>query len=492
MAISRPTLAAIRFGYGLRPGEEPPRDAEALLAQLDQAAKRKPRFPREGAGGRRETASRVMSLRAAEAKAAKDGKPNESIRKETQKEALQIYRQDAMARLAQAILSPFGFHERLASFWTDHFSTSALKSLPMRMVVPLYEAEAIRPNLAGSFANLLKAAMLHPAMLIYLDQSDGAGMDAPAGRPGGRAVNESLGRELLELHTLGAGSGYTQEDVRAAALILTGLSVDRRALEVVYRPRISEGGSISLLGEVYEDDEAGSQDHIRMLEDLALNPMTAEHVCRKLVIHFVADEPPADVVAAMTAAWAETEGDLKAVYRAMLDHPRAWSDPGQKIKRPFEFVVSGFRAVDISDKDLSRLLDEMDDDEQEDDGPMRKALKMASSTAAREDAKQRAARANDLTLAALQRMDQPIWQPPSPAGYADLASVWLSPGQLSERIAWARLMAGRFGQRRDPGTFLDAALGDAAGQNTRDVIAQAPNTNHAIAMVLASPEFNRR
>ena len=492
MAISRPTLAAIRFGYGLRPGEEPPRDAEALLAQLDQAAKRKPRFPREGAGGRRETASRVMSLRAAEAKAAKDGKPNESIRKETQKEALQIYRQDAMARLAQAILSPFGFHERLASFWTDHFSTSALKSLPMRMVVPLYEAEAIRPNLAGSFANLLKAAMLHPAMLIYLDQSDGAGMDAPAGRPGGRAVNESLGRELLELHTLGAGSGYTQEDVRAAALILTGLSVDRRALEVVYRPRISEGGSISLLGEVYEDDEAGSQDHLRMLEDLALNPMTAEHVCRKLVIHFVADEPPADVVAAMTAAWAETEGDLKAVYRAMLDHPRAWSDPGQKIKRPFEFVVSGFRAVDISDKDLSRLLDEMDDDDQEDDGPMRKALKMASSTAARADAKQRAARANDLTLAALQRMDQPIWQPPSPAGYADLASVWLSPGQLSERIAWARLMAGRFGQRRDPGTFLDAALGDAAGQNTRDVIAQAPNTNHAIAMVLASPEFNRR
>ncbi|WP_430257193.1 DUF1800 domain-containing protein [Neorhizobium sp. IRS_2294] len=492
MAISRPTLAAIRYGYGLRPGEEPPRDAEALLAQLDQAAKRKLRFPREGAGGRRETASRVMSLRAAEAKAAKDGKPNESIRKETQKEALQIYRQDAMARLAQAILSPFGFHERLASFWTDHFSTSALKSLPMRMVVPLYEAEAIRPNLAGSFANLLKAAMLHPAMLIYLDQSDGAGMDAPAGRPGGRAVNESLGRELLELHTLGAGSGYTQEDVRAAALILTGLSVDRRALEVVYRPRISEGGSISLLGEVYEDDEAGSQDHLRMLEDLALNPMTAEHVCRKLVIHFVADEPPADVVAAMTAAWAETEGDLKAVYRAMLDHPRAWSDPGQKIKRPFEFVVSGFRAVDISDKDLSRLLDEMDDDEQEDDGPMRKALKMASSTAARADAKQRAARANDLTLAALQRMDQPIWQPPSPAGYADLASVWLSPGQLSERIAWARLMAGRFGQRRDPGTFLDAALGDAAGQNTRDVIAQAPNTNHAIAMVLASPEFNRR
>ena len=492
MAISRPTLAAIRFGYGLRPGEESPRDAEALLAQLDQAAKRKPRFPREGAGGRRETASRVMSLRAAESKAAKDGKPNESIRKETQKEALQIYRQDAMARLAQAILSPFGFHERLASFWTDHFSTSALKSLPMRMVVPLYEAEAIRPNLAGSFANLLKAAMLHPAMLIYLDQSDGAGMDAPAGRPGGRAVNESLGRELLELHTLGAGSGYTQEDVRAAALILTGLSVDRRALEVVYRPRISEGGSISLLGEVYEDDEAGSQDHLRMLEDLAMNPMTAEHVCRKLVIHFVADEPPADVVAAMTAAWAETEGDLKAVYRAMLGHPRAWSDPGQKIKRPFEFVVSGFRAVDISDKDLSRLLDEMDDDDQEDDGPMRKALKMASSTAARADAKQRAARANDLTLAALQRMDQPIWQPPSPAGYADLASVWLSPGQLSERIAWARLMAGRFGQRRDPGTFLDAALGDAAGQNTRDVIAQAPNTNHAIAMVLASPEFNRR
>lgn len=505
MALANETLAAIRYGYGLTPGGTMPGTAEGLLAQVDEGRTKKPRFPREGIAGRRETATRIISLRTAEAKAAKEGKPNEEIRKQTQREAQRIYRQDAMARLAQAVHSPLGFYERLATFWTDHFSTSALKSLPMRMVVPLYEAEAIRPNIGGSFSQLLTASILHPAMLIYLDQDQSVGPDSAAAQKTGRGLNENLGRELLELHTLGAGSGYTQADVRSAALILTGLSVDNRALQVVYRPRFAEGGSIALLGRDYDGDEGEGQDHVLMLEDLAANPKTAEHICRKLVTHFIADQPPEPVVAAMVSAWAASDGNLKDVYRAMLEHPRAWEEPGQKIKQPFDFVASGLRALGLPESNFATLLRDLDNRD-DDDGPVDKAMKMASdmagqvtgqgadlpNAAAADDAKRRAGRANALTLGALQRMGQPIWQPPSPAGFADQASVWLSPSQLTERITWSRTVAKTFGQKMEPSPFLEAALADAASPETRQIIAQAPNKIHGITMVLASPEFNRR
>ncbi|MCC2609968.1 DUF1800 domain-containing protein [Neorhizobium petrolearium] len=489
MVLSPPTLAAIRFGYGLRPGEDVSGDADALLAQIDKGVSEKPRFPREGLTGRVETATRIQAVLAAEAKARQAGKPNEDIRKEVQREAQRIYRQDAMARIAQALHSPMGFYERLASFWVDHFSTSVLKTLPMRAIVPLYEAQAIRPNLGGSFSKLLQAAILHPAMLIYLDQNQSVGPDSIAARRSGRGLNENLGRELLELHTLGAGSGYTQDDVRAAALVLTGLAVDNRALEVVYRPRLAEAGPISLLGRTYQDDEGDGQDHILMLEDLAANPKTAQHVSRKLVRHFIADDPPDEVVQTMVDAWTKSQGNLSDVYRAMLQHPRAWSDPGQKIKKPFEFVVSGFRALDLPEKSFATLVSDMDN---EDESPIGKAMEMAGGAAARENARRRAGRANAITLGALQRMGEPIWQPPSPAGFADEALVWLAPGQLSERIAWSRLIARIFGQKMGPSEFLEAALGDAARPETRQIISQAPNKVHGITMVLASPEFNRR
>jgi uncharacterized protein (DUF1800 family) len=522
MALANETLAAIRYGYGLRPGETAPGDAAGLLAQLDAGRSAKLRFPREGVAGRRETATRIISLRAAEAKATREGKPNEAIRRQTEREAQRIYRQDAMARLAQAVYSPLGFHERLATFWTDHFSTSALKSLPMRMVVPLYEAEAVRPNMSGTFARLLKAAILHPAMLIYLDQDQSIGPDSAAAQKSGRGLNENLGRELLELHTLGAGSGYTQADVRAAALILTGLSVDNRALQVVYKPRFAEGGAITLLGRDYDGDEGEGQDHMLMLEDLAAHPKTAAHICRKLVTHFVDDTPPEELVAPMLDAWTRSGGNLTDVYRAMLEHPRAWSDPGRKIKQPFDFVASGLRAFGLPEAsltDLSRDMDQADVD----DGAVDKAMKMASDMAGAvagqvtgqgagqmegdaaltgtpavrgetvaNEAKRRSGRANSLTLGALQRMHQPIWQPPSPAGFADQASVWLSPSQLTERISWSRNMAKAYGQTIEPLPLLDAALADAAGPETRKIIGQAPNKLHGITMVLASPEFNRR
>ncbi|MFW8644963.1 DUF1800 family protein [Rhizobium beringeri] len=98
-----------------------------------------------------------------------------------QRQAQQQFQHDLNLRLMQAVLSPYGFYERLATFWTDHFSTSANKSLPMRLIVPLYEAEAIRPFISGRFGDLLRNATAHPAMLIYLDQADLLGPDSAGG-----------------------------------------------------------------------------------------------------------------------------------------------------------------------------------------------------------------------------------------------------------------------------------------------------------------------
>lgn len=524
MTLSLPTIAAIRFGYGLKPGEDnAPANAADLIRQLERGGKAKARFPREGFEGRRETVLRLLSVRAVEAKAAQAGIPNLDLRKETLREADRILRRDSFARIMQAVHSQNGFYERLASFWVDHFSVNARKSYAMRMTVALFEGEAIRPNIGGPFVNLLNAAILHPAMLTYLDQNRSVGPESPAGQRNGTGLNENLGRELLELHTMGAGSGYSQEDVRGAALILTGVTVDARTLEVSYRRARAEPGRLSLLGKTYGEEGRSENDHVTMLDDLAARPETARHVCSKLVRYFIADEPPAEVVDAMVAAWTASNGNLTVVYQAMLAHPRSWDGAAQKFKQPFDFVVSGLRALDVKEGELAALAKALDDEDAEvprrpeegaEDGDeaaeagksgnkgadMGRHQPVYPEGAAVSDIRKSATKASApkpgfaraVTFGALRRMGQPVWQPPSPAGFADDATAWLSPSQLSERIAWARLAVRGLGKELDPKSFLAAALADAARPETVKIVAQAPNKVHGLTMVLASPEFNRR
>lgn len=478
--LSAATLAARRYGYGLKPGEAPAADVEALMLQLKRGSAAKPRFPRDGITGRRETIGRLLTVRAVEAKAALEGRPNPGLRLETQREAERFFVRDMLARIGQAVASENGFFERLASFWIDHFSVSARKAYEMRMIVPLFEAEAIRPNLAGSFTGLLRAAMLHPAMLIYLDPEQPGGPMPTALLRTGKGLNEALARELLELHTL--GTGYTPDDVRGASLILAGLSLDSRSLAVAYQPPPAEPGTLALLGKTYGADGRSGSDHLTMLEDLAARPETARNICAKLVRHFIADQPPQEIVDQMVAAWSESGGNLTAVYRAMLEHPRAWSGETGKVIPPFDFVVSGLRAFEQKGDEFSTLAKaaELDDTAE------------ASGTPAKGPAVQQPAVARALTFQALSRLGQPVWQPPSPAGFPDDVEAWLSARQLSERLAWARLAARTLGRDLDPPTFLAATLADAARDRTRQVVAEAPTKVHGVAMVLASPEFNRR
>ena len=539
MSLSVQTMAAIRFGYGIRPGENPVSHKDDLLAQVLAGARAVPAFPREGLAERWLAVPQLQADLSDSRKDAKAGTPDPEERKRVQQKAERTLRQDAGARVIQAVVSPNGFHERLASFWVDHFSVLARKSFPTRLLTPLYEAEVIRPLLGGKFSDLLTAAILHPAMLIYLDQSRSVGPTSPGGAKRKAGLNENLAREMLELHTLGAGSGYTQSDVRAAAMVLTGISINNETMRMEFRRGIAEPGRFSVLGTAYGSDKRTVDDAMRLLADLAARPETVHYVCRKLVAHFIADTPPEEVMRPMREAWIATGGDLTAVYAAMLDQPRAWSDEGQKIKLPFDYVVSGLRALNAVDAGTLSIIDT---EEEEADTPQPSAPKMGaaapdmdagaamtapaggsmrpaggmapaaamapipladgmsgppkppaqtkSAGASPAQKKQNFARA--LTSQALARMGQPVWQPPSPAGFEEAFSVWVTPSQLAERIGWARQAARRLAGDQDPRDFLKAVLADAAREDTIRIVGQAPNRLHAITMVLASPEFNRR
>ncbi|MGO6997611.1 DUF1800 domain-containing protein [Rhizobium leguminosarum] len=503
MSLSFPTMAAIRFGYGFRPGEAPPSSKDELIDQLRKGAAATPDFPLGGPNMRHQA---ILSLQEQlqqirqDAKTVTDDTTQREMRKGVQQQVQQQFQHDANLRLMQAVLSPYGFYERLSTFWTDHFSTSANKSLPMRLIVPLYEAEAIRPFISGTFGDLLRNATAHPAMLIYLDQADSLGPDSAGGIKRNKGLNENLGRELLELHTLGAGSGYSQADVTAAAMVLTGLTIDRKEMDIAFRPNISEPGTHEVLGVSYGGRRRSRDDYLDMLDDLALHPKTAAHISRKLAVHFIADQPDEGMVSDMAEAWKKTDGDLTAVYTAMLDHPAAWRDEGAKARQPFDYVVTGLRALNAGPVNgvvgsfLAANQQGTDEGDMAANTPGMAGSPVTTDPAgeAREKRLKAFQTARALGQGALRRMGQPTWLPPSPAGFEEGFSAWITGSQLAERLAWARRAAAQFGRDEDPREFLKSTLADAARDETIRVVSQAPNKISGLTLVLASPEFNRR
>ncbi len=280
-------------------------------------------------------------------------------------------------------------------------------------------------------------------------------------------------------------------------------------METAFRPQISEPGAHEVLGVSYGGAKRTRKDYLAMLDDLAVNPKTAEHISRKLAVHFISDQPPQEMIQAMSEAWKKTDGELPAVYRAMLDHPAAWADEGAKARQPFDFIVTGLRALnsgagagDVAAFMQAYQQDDADNDEmmampKKDAAPASDGQAMMQVPPSPEDEariKRRKAfqMARALGQGALRRMGQPTWLPPSPAGFEESFSAWITASQLSERLSWARRASAQFGKDVDPREFLKATLADAARDETIRVVSQAPSRVSGLTLVLASPEFNRR
>ncbi len=363
-----------------------------------------------------------------------------------------LFRAEAMAQLNFAATTPAGFRERLVWFWANHFSVSALQNNAGPFIGPLLR-EAIRPHVTGNFTDMLLAVESHPAMLRYLDNFNSIGPDSAVGLRTGRGLNENLGRECMELHSVGLAAGYSQADVTSMAKILTGWSIgksgdDGDATGFKYRPGIHEPGPQVVMGQSFG---GGEQAGIDALTYLSTYPTTYDLLAKKLVIHFVADDPPPAAVARISGVLRDTKGDLGTASAALVDLPGAWV-PGRKLKTPFDYVISLLRAAPPP--------------------PDQKPPE---------------------PLGFLAQLGQPVWAAPLPNGWPDQAEDWAGSDAVMARIDLAYTYASRFNDAGvDPVQLADNALGPLLRPETQDAMAAAGSPREALTLFLTAPEFQRR
>ena len=360
-----------------------------------------------------------------------------------------IYLEEARVRIEAALGAEIGFAERLVWFWSNHFCISADK---IRSMSGAYEREAIRPHVLGRFSDLLLATEGHPAMLFYLDQNVSMGANSIAGINRTRGLNENLAREILELHTLGVRTGYTQADVISFANVLTGWTLvppgdnPEHGGEFTFNPRLHEPGAQKVLGKSY-DDETVDQGRA-VLRDLAANPATATHVATKMARYFIADVPAPALVERMAKAFLDTGGDLKEVAKTMVSSPEAWTMPATKLKRPSEWVVGIVRATGLTQADPKRFTDGQ-------------AL-----------------------------LGEPLWRPSSPKGFPDDEASWID--GTGRRLDIANNFAERVSVRVDPLDVIETVFGSSVSPEVKQAVGRAESRQQALVLLFMSSEFQRR
>jgi uncharacterized protein (DUF1800 family) len=356
------------------------------------------------------------------------------------------------ARVERGIATDAPLVERLVLFWSNHFCVSSAKG-PVRGLAGGYEREAIRPHVLGRFADMLRAVERHPAMLIFLDNHVSIGPNSKAGKNRGKGLNENLAREILELHTLGVNGGYTQDDVTNLARLLTGWTVGQANIEAsepgkfFFAPPRHEPGQWSVAGKLYGDE--GQLSAVKALDDLARHPSTAKHIAAKLACHFVSENPPPTLVAALEKTFRDTDGDLAMVSRKLVTSPEVWSHPPAKIVPPYDFTISVVRGLQLQQKPPELI-----------------------------------------RLASL--LGQPVWQVPSPKGWPDDDDAWMGPSAIRERLRIAERLARDVDKVLDPRAVADDLLGAGMSDLTRQAIARAETREQGIELLVMAPEFLRR
>jgi uncharacterized protein (DUF1800 family) len=441
-----------------------------------------------------------------------------------------VFTELAQQKILRAVYSERQLDEVMVDFWFNHFNVFAGKG-QTRAYLTEYEREAIRPHVLGKFRDLLGATAQSPAMLFYLDNWQSAAPEGaptagrgnrpgrsvnprrPFGRPGrigtppqGRTVadlpkaaqnrrprglNENYARELMELHTLGVDGGYTQKDVQEVARAFTGWTIanPRQGGGFQFEPRMHDDGEKMVLGHKIGAG-GGRHDAEEVLDILATHPSTARFIATKLARRFVSDQPPAPLVDRAAARFRDTKGDIREVVRTIVTSPEFFAPEAYraKVKTPFEFVAAAVRATSAETMNAMPLVQAMRD------------------------------------------LGMPPYQCQPPTGYADRADAWVNTGALLNRMNFAvALTDGRlrgvrapFADRRlaasapkasvadPPGsesapqapkavsldaardTIIDQVLAGDLSSSTRATVAKASTPAQAVALLLGSPEFQRR
>ena len=380
-------------------------------------------------------------------------------------------------KMLRAAYSERQLEELMVDFWFNHFNVFAGKG-QTRIYLTEYERDTIRPRVFGKFRDLLGAVAESPAMLLYLDNWQSAApaeaetMTNARGRRGGlrrpgmplpqaqnrrRGINENYARELMELHTLGVDGGYTQKDVQEIARAFTGWTIDqpRQGGGFRFEPRIHDNGEKIVLGQRIAPG-GGKRDGERVLDLLAAHPSTARFIATKLARRFVADEPPAALVTRAAATFTKTGGDIREVVRTIVTSPEFFAPAAYraKVKSPLEFVASAVRA---SGADV---------------------------------------RSGMPLVQAMRQLGMPVYMCQPPTGYADKADAWVNTGALINRMNFAVALSGdrRFGAaaRASADDIAREALAEDLSPATMATVAKATNETQRIALLLGSPDFQKR
>jgi uncharacterized protein (DUF1800 family) len=364
-------------------------------------------------------------------------------------------------KIFRAAYSERQLQEVLVDFWFNHFNVFAGKG-QTRVYLTEYEREVIRPRVFGKFRDLLAATAESPAMLFYLDNWQNA---APRTLPNGRArgINENYARELMELHTLGVDGGFTERDVQEVARAFTGWTIEapRQGGGFRFDPRMHDDGEKTVLGHRIKAG-GGRADGEQVIDILARHPSTSTFIATKLARRFISDTPPPDLVKRAAAVFRTSDGDLRQVVRTLVTSPEFFAVTARrsKVKTPFEFVASALRTSGAQ------------------------------------------ARLPQPFVQALRELGMPAYQCQPPTGYADRADAWVNAGALLSRMNFAvALSSGQFrGAMMSPrgdaaavrDEFVRGALGGEASETTRAAVMQASGAGSALALLLGSPEFQKR
>ncbi len=465
-------IAVNRFGLGARPDETAPNDAKQyLLAQLNHYQATSASWSNQPKT--LQLLERYQESQQAMKRAGDDEKKD--TKRLLRKEARDNYQLAVTARAESALNTSTPFVERLVHFWANHFAISIEKPA-ISELAGAFELEAIRPYVLGNFVDMLLAVEKHPAMLLYLDQVRSIGPNSPVatrlsqriddGQPNKkRGLNENLAREIMELHTLGARSGYSQTDVTEFSRAMTGWNItefanqkaqhNRRNQNIetdangfTFRPMLHEPGSRNVLGRTYY--QQGENQAEAILRDFTSSPATATHIATKLARHFVSDSPPEPLVQRLAKVFLNKNGNLSSVYHMLIDAPEAWQAAPTKFKTPWEWIISSLRGLgrqNLNNMNIAQIMNQL---------------------------------------------GQPIWKPGSPAGYDDTAESWTAPNALLRRVELAQRLANPFGDKLDARMLSEKILMGAMSLQTQTAISRSESAATGLALLLVSPEFLRR
>ncbi|MEO6014230.1 MAG: DUF1800 family protein [Devosia sp.] len=432
-----------KLGFGLRPEEEIPEDFVGwAVAQLDHVPQPLgvPTVPLKDGGKPGDIAigpwpdkyilpldvlvANEVALKKgkeiADKKYANDGAKWAELMNGYQAKHFTLY-WEILRRTHQPIYSRQPVFERFSYFWANHFTVAATNHA--ERVAGHYFDKAINANMPGSFADMLYDVTTHPAMQVFLDGPYSIGPKSRLGKQlraqGQQAdINENLGRELLELHSLSPAGGYTQDDIINVARILTGHGYtielpdkfpDKERWKVFFPDR-HEPGPKSVMGIDYEQ----GREALRQLTDfLAAHESTILHISRKLALHFIADEPTDNDVAFIANAWRTSGGKLPAIHRAVIERAAARIE-ARKFQMPEVWLYQMLRC---SGSNLFNGWEQTGSDVEETlyDSYLRSPS------------------------ALLEELGQSYWVVRQPNGYSDRRSDWVSPEYLDRRLRFAQL-----------------------------------------------------